>query len=120
MPALLRKVLTHSDPWFAALASAHLSRRPDGPGNDPQLAARLLARAAEGEYVGPRVHSEDRTAPGPHGPVALRVYQPQSGATTRPLLVWVHGGAFLAGDLDMHEADATAREVCARAGAVVV
>ena len=32
----------------------------------------------------------------------------------------MHGGAFMMGDLDMPEADRTAREVCARAGAVVV
>jgi acetyl esterase/lipase len=32
----------------------------------------------------------------------------------------VHGGAFLGGDLDMREADGVAREICARAGAVVV
>jgi acetyl esterase len=32
----------------------------------------------------------------------------------------VHGGAFLGGDLDMVEADGVAREICARAGAVVV
>ena len=32
----------------------------------------------------------------------------------------MHGGAFMFGDLDMPEADWTAREICARAGAVVV
>ena len=42
------------------------------------------------------------------------------GADGRPCLVWAHGGGFLGGDLDMREADWTAREVCARAGAVVV
>ena len=41
-------------------------------------------------------------------------------ADGRPCLVWAHGGGFLGGDLDMREADWTAREVCARAGAVVV
>jgi acetyl esterase/lipase len=34
--------------------------------------------------------------------------------------VWVHGGAFVGGDLEMPEADWTARQVCERAGAVVV
>ena len=43
-----------------------------------------------------------------------------SRGTDRPALVWVHGGAFLGGDLDMLEADGVAREICARAGAVVV
>ena len=38
----------------------------------------------------------------------------------RPALVWVHGGAFVGGDLEMPEADWTARQICERAGAVVV
>jgi acetyl esterase/lipase len=35
-------------------------------------------------------------------------------------LVWLHGGGFVSGDLDMREGDWTAREICARAGAIVV
>jgi acetyl esterase/lipase len=34
--------------------------------------------------------------------------------------VWLHGGAFRMGDLDMPEADWTARQICERAAAVVV
>jgi acetyl esterase/lipase len=48
----------------------------------------------------------------------VRVYTPDS--PTGACLVWAHGGGFVGGDLDMREADWTAREVCARAGAVVV
>ena len=47
-----------------------------------------------------------------------RPAQAQSG--TRPCLVWMHGGAFMAGSLDMPEADWTSRELARRAGAVVV
>ncbi len=51
----------------------------------------------------------------------VRIYEPPAGERTgRPCLVWAHGGGFLGGDLDMREADWTAREVCVRAGAVVV
>ncbi|MER7540405.1 alpha/beta hydrolase [Streptomyces sp. NPDC097704] len=56
---------------------------------------------------------------GPHGPVPVRIYQPLGDGTGRPLLVWCHGGAFAYGDIDMPEADATAR-VLAAAGTVVV
>ncbi len=67
----------------------------------------------------PDVATREATVPGPHGPVPVRIYSPDA-AGGLPCLVWAHGGGFLGGDLDMREADWTAREVCARAGAVVV
>ena len=69
----------------------------------------------------PRAEIREDAAPGPHGRVPVRIYEPPTGERTgRPCLVWLHGGGFLGGDLDMREADWTAREVCDRAGAVVV
>jgi acetyl esterase len=69
----------------------------------------------------PAATFRDDAAPGPHGRVPVRIYEPQAGeGTRRPCLVWAHGGGFVGGDLDMREADWTAREVSARAGAVVV
>ena len=66
------------------------------------------------------LHIEDHQAPGPNGPVPVRVYTPAAASGPRPVLVWCHGGGFMHGDLDMPEADATARGVAGRAGAVVV
>jgi len=69
----------------------------------------------------PAVRTRAESAPGPHGPVPVRIYTPAGTAPAGvPALVWLHGGGFIGGDLDMHEADWTAREVCAAAGAVVV
>ena len=69
----------------------------------------------------PGVTTRDDVALGPHGSVPVRVYEPaQAGDMPPPCLVWLHGGGFISGDLDMGEADWTAREICARAGAVVV
>lgn len=64
----------------------------------------------------------DTAIDGPHGSVPLRVYTSRDAAPAagRPGLVWIHGGAFCFGDLDMPEADAVARGVAGRAGAVVV
>lgn len=44
----------------------------------------------------------DRVLEGPHGPLPVRIYSPE--APHGPAFVWVHGGAFAAGDLDMPEA----------------
>jgi acetyl esterase/lipase len=69
----------------------------------------------------PAVSTRSESAPGPHGPVPVRIYTPAAEVPAgAPCLVWLHGGGFIGGDLDMHEADWTAREVCASAGAVVV
>jgi len=68
----------------------------------------------------PDVATREETVPGPHGPVPVRIYEPAGSGDDRPCLVWAHGGGFLGGDLDMREADWTSREICARAGAVVV
>ncbi|MBT1588401.1 alpha/beta hydrolase [Curtobacterium aurantiacum] len=48
---------------------------------------------------------------GPHGPVPIRRYRPldRSASTGSPTLVWVHGGGFFRGDLDLPESDAVAR-----------
>ena len=64
---------------------------------------------------------ESREAPGPHGPVPLRIYTPTAPAEEpRAVLVFCHGGSFQHGDLDMPEGDHTARGVAGRADAVVV
>jgi acetyl esterase/lipase len=99
-------------------------------GHDPAVFARFdeYQRATTfGEP--PTVPTRAETSPGPHGPIPVRVYEPaglapvESGGDPgagRPCLVWMHGGAFMAGDLNMPEADWVAREVATRAGAVVV
>lgn len=64
----------------------------------------------------------DTEIDGPHGPVPIRVYTPTSSKNVghRPALVWMHGGAFCWGDLDMPEGDEVARGVATRANAVVI
>ena len=88
---------------------------------DPSMHARLDEfMSITDAPAPPAVDVRDDAAPGPHGPVPVRVYTPIVGGTDLPCLVWLHGGAFRMGDLNMPEADWTAREICERAGAVVV
>jgi len=64
-----------------------------------------------------RVH--DRELPGPHGPIPVRVYTPQT-ATGEPLpvVLFTHGGGWTLCDLDSH--DGICRAVCNASGCVVV
>ncbi|MGZ3460959.1 MAG: alpha/beta hydrolase [Archangium sp.] len=60
---------------------------------------------------------EDRTIPGPQGNLPLRVYTPE-GSGPFPVLVYFHGGGFVLGNLDTH--DASARALANQGKAVVV
>ncbi|HEU4347669.1 MAG TPA: hypothetical protein VFR35_07760 [Actinoplanes sp.] len=44
----------------------------------------------------PIVDTRDEVAPGPYGPVPVRIYRPPAGAgPAAPALVWLHSGGFL-------------------------
>jgi acetyl esterase len=90
---------------------------------DPDVRRRLTAFGAPPDsWQAPQVPICDRLLPGPHGDVAVRIYSPAppTAGLASPALVWVHGGGFMHGGLDMPEADAVAREIALRAAAVVV
>lgn len=99
-------------------------------GGSPFSDEALAAMDAFGAPFGPAeptcAVAEERVIDGPHGPIPVRLYTLAPGAeSTHPApagtaLVWYHGGAFVSGDLDMPEADAVARGVVSRTGAVVV
>src|ERR1700722_17225493 len=83
---------------------------------DPRYAEARAAFESHPDYVVPDVNVRSDAAPGPHGPVPVRVYDAGAAAEGgRPCLVWMHGGAFIAGSLDMPEADWTARELARQA-----
>lgn len=111
-----------TDPWHDRLmAAVGVLLSQEQPAGDPALVERLVSQAApDASYVPPDVRVTDEAAPGPHGEIPVRVYTPTETVEGAPLFVWCHGGGWVWGTLDDPEADATAREVCARAGAVVV
>lgn len=87
---------------------------------DPDKLRRFETFGAMGTTPTATLRIEQLQAPGPHGPVPVRVYRPEGADAARPALVWLHGGAFLGGDLDMPEADWVSREIADRADAVVI
>jgi acetyl esterase len=61
----------------------------------------------------------DRTAPGPAGPVPVRVYVPTPEPDQAlPVLIWYHGGGWVMGNLD--SADLSCRAMTNRSGCVVI
>ncbi len=91
-----------------------------GPGLHELTPADARARAMPPELGGVEtpVHQIDnRTVPGPGGPIPVRVYRPTADAAL-PGVVYFHGGGFVIGGLDMN--DRPCREIAVRARCVVV
>src|SRR5438132_13433119 len=74
----------------------------------------LSAAAGEGEAV---ARVETRAVPGPRGEIPVRVYAPE-GRAPLPVLVYLHGGGWVIGNLETH--DGICRHLANAAGAVVV
>jgi acetyl esterase len=78
------------------------------------------AMAALAELQGPApdvANVENRRIPGPGGEIPVRIYTP-AGSGPFPVLVFLHGGGWVIGDLETH--DGTARAVANAAGCIVV
>ncbi len=108
---------------------------PDGPLDpdlarwleDPRVALRVPAdlaafRSGANGYLArapkPEIHTvENLEIAGPGGLLSLRLYRPSGGADTA-IVVFLHGGAFVFGDLDTH--DALCRRLARRSGLTVV
>jgi acetyl esterase len=116
---------------------------PDTAPLDPALAGFLAQAAAQGnpplETLPPEIARqvyrdlaaalslppdpvasvEGRRIEGPGGPLALRIYSPADPAAAPvPLLLYLHGGGFVIGDLETH--DAVCRTLCHESGMKVV
>src|SRR5690349_13049348 len=75
----------------------------------PEVARRNM-RTSRAMRVGTREkvdNVQDRSIPGPAGPIPLRIYTP-SGQSTLPVLVYFHGGGWVLGDLDSHDSNCRA------------
>ncbi len=100
--------------------NAQAGNAPPASSPQEQVAAQRQAYRATIPLAGapePVRRIEERTLPGPGGAIPARIYRPleESGL---PVLVYFHGGGFVAGDLDTH--DAPLRAVANRSGCVIV
>ena len=78
-----------------------------------QMEATAQSRKAEALPV---ARVENRTMPGPAGPIPLRLYWPDASGPV-PAIAYYHGGGHVIGSLDTH--DMIARNLCNLAGALV-
>src|SRR5580704_15765265 len=76
------------------------------------------ARARKVEPL-PVARVEERTMPGPGGPIRLRLYWPNASTSGGPVpaILYYHGGGHVIGSLDTH--DFIARNLCAGVEALV-
>jgi acetyl esterase len=124
---LVRRVLALPDPIIDRLAGGppividgrvlnrrvqvllHLSERlglsPDeGVSDDPAKRRARLSRSA-GRAMPQRmgIHVADRRIPGPAGQIPVRIYRRFGLPDASPAIVYLHGGGWVAGDLETHD-----------------
>lgn len=95
LPEALRRLREHGEP---------VDPRPD---IDTESLRRRFPRLAQ-------VKTTDLTVETPHGPQPARAYRDDTAEPVGRALVWVHGGAFIGGYLDMPESNWVALELAAR------
>ncbi|HEX4872063.1 MAG TPA: alpha/beta hydrolase [Nevskiaceae bacterium] len=87
---------------------------------DP-VSARTASKMGLALLQGPRaemVEVRDLQAPGPAGPIALRLYRPAAAPRPAPALIYFHGGGFVIGDLELY--DQPCRALAEAAACVVI
>lgn len=65
----------------------------------------------------PVFKTEDRLIPGPGGEIPLRIYTPRESDQPLPVLVWLHGGGHVVGNINSY--DALCRQLALQADCIV-
>jgi len=86
----------------------------------PELARERNITRAFSIKAEPVSEVSNRTIPGPHGEIPIRIYTPYTpkGEGPFPLLLYMHGGGWVVGTLD--DFDPICRSLCAGSGYMVV
>lgn len=107
------------DPGLAGfLAQAAAQGNPPLESLPPEIGRQIYRDIAAGLGLPPpAVATEGRGIAGPGGALNLRIYHPDAPGTL-PAVFYVHGGGYVIGDLETH--DAVCRALCHDVGAVVV
>ena len=107
------------DPQAAALLEAMAKMNAGRPlmhEGTPDEARRAYAASVPPTPDDPLASVEERTIPGPAGPLRLRVYRPL-GEGALPAIVYFHGGGWVMGSIESH--NALCHGLASRSGCVV-
>jgi acetyl esterase len=66
------------------------------------------------------VATEERSIPGRHGEIPVRIYRSENLESGAPALVWFHGGGFVSGSIDQKEAHVVSAEMASLANCLVM
>jgi acetyl esterase len=107
------------DPGAQAVLELMESSGMFAAGMSPEEARAAMAAATSADLMPrhPLFAVDDRTIPGPAGEIPVRVYRP-SATPALPILMWLHGGGWVIGNLETH--DNICRQLCDAAGVIVV
>ena len=108
------------DPGLAGfLAQAAAQGNPPMESLPPAIGRQVYRQLADALGLPPPGIGKvsDTSIPGPGGPLPLRIYSPDTTGPW-PVLLYVHGGGFVIGDLETH--DKVCRTLCYHAGMLVV
>jgi acetyl esterase len=85
--------------------------------SEMDVAAARALRQQRGLPPGPDADVRDHAAPGPAGPIAIRAYRRPGASGTPGALVYFHGGGFVLGSIEEH--DALCRQLAVDSGCAV-
>jgi acetyl esterase len=103
------------DPQFAPLLA--MSEGAPPLSEVPIELLRMGRPAPEGFEPTPVAQVIDQTIPGPRGDIKIRIYRPHA-QTGLPVVLFMHGGGFILGDLDSH--DEVARVITMKADCITI
>ena len=109
------------DPLHQLLRALRRRERAPGLVEPTHEAGRARFRREMIAFAGPRTEVRavrDFEIPGVDAPIRVRHYAPPDDGRAAPLLVYLHGGGFVIGDLDTH--DEACRILCRHAGTHVL
>ena len=103
------------DPQFAPLLA--MSEAAPPLSEMPIELLRMGRPRPEGFEPTPVAQVIDQTIPGPRGDIKIRIYRPHA-ETGLPVVLFMHGGGFILGDLDSH--DEVARVITMKADCITI